>query len=116
MRNRRISKSDIGQALRKTGLESVDEVKHAYLERNGELSVVPFEEETQNEGRKNEDRPAHADESDDAFRARARDAPDHEEGQTEDSGDGPPAPPREAQIVEVDVQEGVQRVVVELRS
>ena len=115
MRRRRISKSDIGQALRKAGLESVDEVKSAYLERNGELSVVPFENETQNEGRKQEGRPADHDDSPGDFPDDDGRAEEASAGQPDAGGNGRAGPNRSAQIVEIDVQEGVQRVVVELR-
>ena len=110
MRRTRISKSDIGQAMRKAGLEDIGEVKSAYLERNGELSVVPFEDKEQNEGRKRTSRPADGEEGDESKVEESRDR--RSEGYA--AGDRAPAP-RTANVVEIDVEEGVQRVVLELR-
>ena len=108
MRRTRISKSDIGQALRKAGLEDVSEVKNAYLERNGELSIVPFEDEEQNEGRVQESRPA--------SREDGGTSEEKERHRSESYAADDQAPShRNAEIVEIEVQEGVQRVVVELR-
>jgi hypothetical protein len=111
MRSTRISKSDIGQAMRKAGLEDIGEVKHAYLERNGELSVVPFEEETQNEGRKKESRPA---EGGGGSGSSGSDTDSEQDSARDDASPDGGVSDRRTETLEIDTQ-GVHRVVIELQ-
>lgn len=68
-----LSHSDLGQALRKEGIEEVKQVKRACMERSGEISFIKDEE-------------------------------------LRTEGTGTP------RIVEVEVQEGVQRIVLEFKA
>lgn len=97
-RRTRISSSDIGQALRKAGVNDVKDVRIAYLERNGELSIVPRDDETQEEDEEPRNKEWQRDGE-----------------QRDSSGTAPSEQLGTPKILEIDVQEGVQKVVVELR-
>lgn len=94
MRRSSISRSDVEQAARLAGLESLEAVKHAYLERNGTLSIVPYDDD---EDKEDQDGPS-------------------SDGQTAHDGAGrAPEDGTAPRVVAVDVHKGVQRVIIEVR-
>ncbi len=114
MRRTRISTSDLEQALRMAGLEDLEKVKTVFLERNGNLSIVPYADEEADEadGEEANRDDARGDDDDGARDERTRNERTNGEARRDAlPGDGRPAP----RVIAVDVQDGVQRVVVELR-
>lgn len=103
MRKTRISTSTLRQALRKAGLEDLDLVKYAYLERNGEISIVPYSGSEESEA-EDEDAP---DRDDTTPQSGKRGGSESQNGQA-----APEARPR---IVEMEVEDGVQKVIVEFK-
>lgn len=89
-RSKRLSHLDIKQALRKAGVNNIEDVHSAHLERNGELSIVPRGGASEGEQREGE----------------------RVQGDKPRGGNGQASAPR---VVEVEVRDGVQKVIVELR-
>lgn len=89
VRKSRLSRSDLSQALRKAGLKNISQIERATMERSGEISIIT---KASDDSAKKEDKST---------------SNDGKEG--EGNGTVP-------QVVEVEVAEGVQRIVVEWRT